>query len=134
MTETNPAAARFQLVPISMTALPAKCAVCGSVERDVVDFSMSVEDYGAVLLCISCVAAAAQLIKYVSSENVEKVEAEKELILKNLTSAVAVLREFVGELNESISDAISDVDSALTGSSVQPDLDFENAKVFSIDN
>lgn len=42
--------------------LPGKCAVCGNVKRPVVDFGASVEPYGAVLLCISCVAEAHEVL------------------------------------------------------------------------
>jgi len=37
---------------------PGHCAVCGSVSKPVVDFDMSVDYYGAVLLCADCVREA----------------------------------------------------------------------------
>lgn len=42
--------------------LPGKCAVCGSVERPVIDFGMQLDFYGAVLLCTTCILEAASLI------------------------------------------------------------------------
>lgn len=42
--------------------LPGKCAVCGNVKRPVIDFGASIELYGAVLLCITCVAEAYEVL------------------------------------------------------------------------
>lgn len=41
---------------------PGKCACCGSIERPVVDFGMTIEFYGAVLLCVTCLAEAGQIV------------------------------------------------------------------------
>ena len=46
-------------------ALPGKCAVCGSVERPVVDFGADVDGYGAVLICSDCIKSAAELVSLV---------------------------------------------------------------------
>lgn len=37
---------------------PGHCAVCGSVSKPVVDFDMTVDYYGAILLCVDCVREA----------------------------------------------------------------------------
>lgn len=37
---------------------PGHCAVCGSVSKPVVDFDMTVDYYGAVLLCVDCIREA----------------------------------------------------------------------------
>ena len=42
--------------------LPGKCAVCGNVRRPVIDFGANVDPYGAVLLCIACVAEAYEIL------------------------------------------------------------------------
>lgn len=52
---------RFQFLD-RPSVLPGKCAVCGSVERPVVDFGMQLDFYGAVLLCVDCIKEAASLI------------------------------------------------------------------------
>lgn len=38
---------------------PGKCAVCGAVDRPVIDFGMDVKFYGAIYLCVTCVSEAA---------------------------------------------------------------------------
>lgn len=41
------------------TLSPGKCAVCGAVDREVVDFGLNVMRYGAVMLCVTCLREAA---------------------------------------------------------------------------
>lgn len=47
------------------TVFPGKCAVCGTVERAVVDFGMTLDYYGAVLLCVECVTSAYTTVQLV---------------------------------------------------------------------
>lgn len=42
-------------------ASPGKCAVCGAVDRPVIDFGMDLDYYGAVLMCVGCVRSAAEV-------------------------------------------------------------------------
>lgn len=39
-------------------ASPGKCAVCGAVDRPVIDFGFDVDYYGAVYFCVDCLRAA----------------------------------------------------------------------------
>ena len=41
------------------TLSPGKCAVCGAVDRSVVDFGLNIQYYGAVMLCVTCLTEAA---------------------------------------------------------------------------
>ena len=68
MTDSSAVAnARFQLVPRPLVA-PGKCAVCGTTERAVVDFGAYVDWFGAIYLCVSCLAEAAATIGMVSGD------------------------------------------------------------------
>lgn len=68
MTDSSVIAnARFQLVERPLIA-PGKCAVCGTTERAVVDFGAYVDWFGAIYLCVSCLAEAAATIGMVSAE------------------------------------------------------------------
>lgn len=64
---------RFQLYP-SPVAAPGKCAICGAVNRPVVDFGMTIEFYGAVMFCIECMQSAARAVDMVSRVEVEAAE------------------------------------------------------------
>lgn len=55
---------RFQLYP-SPVAAPGKCAICGAVNRPVVDFGMTIQFYGAVMFCVECMTSAARTIDMV---------------------------------------------------------------------
>lgn len=50
------------------TVFPGKCAVCGTVERPVVDFGMTLDYYGAVLLCVECVTSAYNTVQLVMGD------------------------------------------------------------------
>lgn len=66
--------ARFQLMDRPLIA-PGKCAVCGTTERAVVDFGAYVDWFGAIYLCVSCLAEAAATIGMVSAD--EYAEAQR---------------------------------------------------------
>lgn len=89
MTETSLTPAyeplsRFQLLP-SPVAIPGKCAVCGTSTRPVVDFGMTLEFYGAVYLCETCLTEAARAIGMVSiSEYNEAKEGSSQSFSENL--------------------------------------------------
>lgn len=42
-------------------ASPGKCAVCGAVDRPVIDFGMDLDYYGAVFFCVDCLRGAVQV-------------------------------------------------------------------------
>jgi len=74
MTDLSPTS-RFQLLPSPVTH-PGKCAVCGAVNRPVVDFGANVDFYGALYFCESCLAEAATLIGMIPAETLEGVRVE----------------------------------------------------------
>jgi hypothetical protein len=52
---------RFQLVDRPLAA-PGKCAVCGAVDRPVLDFGFDLDDYGVVYICVDDFKAGALLL------------------------------------------------------------------------
>lgn len=86
---------RFQLLS-SPIAVPGKCACCGTATRPVVDFGMTLEFYGAVYFCETCLAEAARAIGFVSPEEIAEVRAgssqafNEQLLAQDL---VAISRE-----------------------------------------
>lgn len=42
-------------------ASPGKCAVCGAVDRPVIDFGFDLDYYGAVFFCVDCLRGAVQI-------------------------------------------------------------------------
>ncbi|MBK6555965.1 MAG: hypothetical protein IPG16_01715 [Comamonadaceae bacterium] len=61
----SPVLERFQLLDKPIAA-PAKCAICGSVSKPVIDFNFNLDWYGAVYFCVECMQAAARAIGLVS--------------------------------------------------------------------
>lgn len=44
-------------------ALPGKCAVCGAVDKPVIDFGLDVDYFGAVVICTECMKTANQVVE-----------------------------------------------------------------------
>lgn len=55
---TEVARSRFKLLERPF-AHPGKCAVCGATSREVIDFDLNLEDYGAVYFCVQCLTQVA---------------------------------------------------------------------------
>lgn len=70
MTELDyapaPLNSRFQTYPLPVSA-PGNCAVCGAVDRPVVDFGMTIQFFGAVMICVMCMREASRLVGMVPS-------------------------------------------------------------------
>lgn len=46
----------FKYVQAGMAASPGTCAICGFDRRDFIDFGITAEYYGAILVCVECIA------------------------------------------------------------------------------
>jgi hypothetical protein len=122
---TNPAQSRFQVGPVASAPFPSKCICCGAVDRDVVDFGVTYDFEGAVLLCVSCMAEGALKIGFVSGVTYHEALNLADRVTKNLDRAVALIKEFQGDLNDTVSDLVVRVDDALTSSPSNDGVDFD---------
>lgn len=107
---------RFKLTLTPLVS-PGKCACCGAVNRPVVDFDMTIQFYGAVLLCITCLAEASRLIDMVP---VVELHTAEQYANQSLSSQLAKLgmRTITDEQFESISMAFGGLSDALL--SIEP--------------
>ena len=96
-----PVNSRFHLLPLP-SITPGKCAVCGSVERPVIDFMLNIDFYGAVLICTTCMSEAAQLLGMVPPEIHSKATEGLALHLTELLD----LNEMVGVPRERYNDIV----------------------------
>jgi len=92
---------RFYLIDKSRLPFPGKCACCGEIDRDCVDFGRTVDWEGATLLCTVCVAEAFSVLDPV-------VDQEK----KDLQAEVVRARETLGELRGNL---LAVIDSSAYG-------------------
>jgi hypothetical protein len=91
--------------------LPGKCAVCGNVKRPAVDFGASIDPYGAVLICIACVAESYEvlvregLVEVPQAFDVEKLRIEVDRLRddfgRNLASMSNIFDAYSGVLSSS---------------------------------
>jgi hypothetical protein len=65
-----PVTSRFRIMD-NPNILPGKCAVCGAVDRPVIDFATTIPRYGAILLCFSCTQEAARGVGMVAKEELD---------------------------------------------------------------
>lgn len=98
---TNPAQSRFQVYSAGAAPHPNKCAVCGTVERDLIDFGMDAEVEGAVLFCTDCFAEAAKKLDYVDNTTYLEAVNETVTVKMNLDRAVAEVKRFVNVFADS---------------------------------
>jgi hypothetical protein len=99
MNAHNPAAEKVQVTERPMAA-PAKCVVCGAVDRPVVDFGMSLDFYGAILFCVDCMGSIAYAIGYAPVAAVELREKDAQAIFDNQDAVVQMLNEKAAEIND----------------------------------
>jgi len=108
----SPVLERFQLLDKPIAA-PAKCAICGSVSKPVIDLNFNLDWYGAVYFCVECMQAAARAIGLVSIKEYTALAQENaDIIIKfcEENGFVIVTREqyeqyksFIGFLATSVS-------------------------------
>lgn len=84
---------RFKLLE-KPAALPGKCAVCGAVDRPVIDFGMDLDVYGAVYICVDDMTAAAQILGMVDGDKLTRAELVQRNHADQLETAGEVINEF----------------------------------------
>jgi hypothetical protein len=45
----------FHVIPVGLLPNPGTCSICGSNQRDCLDWGITVEYFGAILICVECV-------------------------------------------------------------------------------
>ena len=108
--EHNPTS-RFKLTNLPLVT-PGKCACCGAVDRPVVDFDMTVQFYGAVLLCITCLAEAARLIDMTDGANVRTAELSATLSLSTQLAQLG-MRTITDEQFDCVLNAFDELNSII---------------------
>ena len=143
MTDLLPSS-RFRLLD-KPTINPGKCAVCGGVETPVIDFGATVQFYGAVMICTTCLAEAARGIGMVPvSEVVDSQKAADQVVNEYLANHN--LKVITNEQFGSISSLYAGLhDIAISASSTLPvedsskpasddSTDFEQLVLFNFDD
>ena len=65
---------RFKLIDRPIVP-PGKCAVCGTVDRPVIDFGLNVDFYGAMYLCVTCLTeVSSSILQMVPLDTVVKIQ------------------------------------------------------------
>lgn len=89
---------------VSQPALPAKCVCCGNHWKGtgefMIDFQVSMDDYGALLFCENCARELAGLV------SIEAIESRNEQI-KNLQVRVQEVQEENVRLNDALDSIFS---------------------------
>lgn len=105
---------------VSQPALPAKCICCGNdwkgKEEYMIDFQISLDDYGAVLFCEACAKELASLV------SIEAVESRNEQI-KNLQVRIQEVQEENVRLNTALDSILNVRPNLGSDNSVSSDTD-----------
>lgn len=116
---------RFKLLDRPM-ALPAKCAVCGAVDRPVIDFGLDVEWYGVVYFCTECFTAAAQILGLVDGSLLIRAELVQRHHEDQLLAAKDVSDEYLSrfaDLSREFTDRLLSIRSVSTESESEVSAD-----------
>jgi hypothetical protein len=103
---------RFQVVEPGSAALPANCAVCGSIRRPLVDFGMTLDFYGAVYICTECMADGAKAMGYQDEEKL-RLEEQLHAAVAGLDKASRRMVAGLSELHNIVSTTIADANSII---------------------
>lgn len=85
---------RFRLLDRPVAA-PGKCAVCGVVNKPVIDFNFDLDYYGVVYFCVDCLKAAAQILGLVDGALLARAELVQRAHNQQLTKAEEITSEYV---------------------------------------
>lgn len=114
-----PSSEPYFLIPAQYLPNPGTCRTCGSNQRDCVDFGITIDFEGAILICVSCI----QQLKYIEEldlidrKTVDNViEANRKLMVQQAAldllkkelrdGVVAVLDRYDLSVTDSISDLL----------------------------
>lgn len=101
---TEVARSRFKLLDKPF-AHPGKCAVCGAVNRSVVDFDLDLDEYGRVYFCVTC-------LTQVAHDNLDMVDAHElraaQLTVEELNHKLSISAEATNDYIEGIRSLHSD--------------------------
>jgi hypothetical protein len=140
---------RFKLMD-RPAALPGKCAVCGAVDKPVIDIGLDLEFYGVVYFCVECMRSAAEVLgmvdgalltraELVQRHHNHQLEAAKDITDEYVARFAAVSDEFANRLR-SLRDSTDEVHEELSDSDSEGELgdstvaDRENGRDSAKDN
>lgn len=109
----------FKYVQAGQAASPGTCAICGFDRRDFIDFGITAEYYGAILVCVECIGELSNVeqLDFVRRSDYDAVTA-----LNN--SLTGTIREYEG-LRQGLEDGLVRVSRDFT-------LAFDNVGVHSV--
>lgn len=128
MTEL-PLNSRFKLLDRPFVN-PGKCAVCGAVDRPVIDFGLNIDFYGAVLLCVSCIREVSSDLGMVELSEMQRQEAEatrsfeEELTRRNMVGITHEQHGYLADLYERFGAILNDSVCAPSDEDVEVSADF----------
>ena len=110
----------FHVIPAGLLPNPGTCSVCGSNQRDCLDWGITVEYFGAVLICVECCHdlttvpelnfVSGQAVGEMLAENLRLTAREKEMesaIRELRASLVAVADGFHHRIVNSVPDTVA---------------------------
>lgn len=110
---------RFVFVERQYLPFPGTCIICGSNQRDCIDFGANIEYHGALLMCISCVKAMIDQIpqlEVVRKEEADKIASERD----RLGFQHHLLMDGFKELKHGVVAAIDDYGTAIGHARPEP--------------
>lgn len=92
---------RFQILDENQLIAPGSCAVCGTHRGKFIDFGSSLEFYGAIYFCVTCLTDAASQLDFHSPQEWKKLTAQHDYAVaanKQLTEEIEAYKNVVDSL------------------------------------
>lgn len=108
----------FKFVPAGLAPAPGTCMICGSNQRDFIDWGREAEYYGAILFCVDCVKDITNVeqLGITTTEEIDKLN--KHLV--EMTHELKTLREYREKVRNGVLFVLDDIgDSYPVGKSVR---------------
>jgi hypothetical protein len=124
---------RFQLLP-RPAASPGKCSVCGVVNREVIDFGLDIEFYGAVVICTECMISASARLNLVPVAEVLILREKLAHVSKAAQTVQSLFDDCVVDFIERTNRLESDIRNHFTSSNMDVNKTSEQDKSSDADN
>lgn len=87
---------RYKVIPRQFLPIPGVCAICGSNQRDCVDFGINIEYVGAFLVCTECMQEVVNIDELDLMKRIDHTKTEEEnlKLRAQLDKVWETMREF----------------------------------------
>lgn len=121
----------FRYIPVGQAPIPGTCSVCGFDLRGMIDFGITVEYFGAVLVCVECIKELANceeagLMLVSDADSLRKENTFLAIRDMHINTARESLKDGLVAVVDSFNRTVDDLDSSNVSLIKEPEPDSES--------